>query len=241
MDAYTINLKYQAVLARFGIMLRIVASNRSDCPVAENTGVFTIHLDPSNFASGVSYEAYVAYYARSILLPRLVLETDRLILRRFQMEDAESFFEFLSDRQSCHDDGGYAPYSEMNAQYFQFVESLSMQETYYAIVLKSTGTPIGTINLWKDDSRAVEAMELGYTIIPSQRRQGYAFEAVSALIQLLQSDLKLDLLLAGVFPDNAVSLHLLKKLGFVQEGILRKALWHCEKGAVDIIHFYRER
>ena len=73
-------------------------------------------------------------------------------------------------------------------------------------------------------------------------KKGYAYEALSALINLLQNELKLDLIVAGVLEDNMKSMKLLDKLGFHKEGLRRKAIWHegLDK-PMDLVYYYRDR
>lgn len=80
-----------------------------------------------------------------------------------------------------------------------------------------------------------------YRIYPGYRRKGYAYEAVSALLSLVQEELHLDLILAGVIKENKPSIALLKKLGFQREGFMRKGFWSAKQGPVDIERFYRDR
>lgn len=244
MDTQTIHQRYISLLASFGIPLQIQAVRDPDLPqqeILQEGEQFILRLNCGKHLPDVPYESYVACGVRQLLLPRLVLETPRLVLRRFRKEDAAACFSFLSDRQTCYHDGGYEPYSEMDENYFRLMETFEKQETRYLITLKSTGEVIGTIHLWEDNSRAVDAMEIGYVIAPNHRRKGHAFEAASAIVHLLQDELRLDMMLGGAFADNTASLQLLKKLGFVQEGILHRALWHAKYGPVDIVHFYRDR
>lgn len=110
------------------------------------------------------------------------------------------------------------------------------------IILKENGQVIGTVNLFPDDSRAVEAMEIGYSIARAYQRNGYAFEALSALLHLLQDDLYLEMVTAGVLPENIASMNLLAKLGFCKEGLRHKAVWHEGLDRpVDLLYFYRDR
>ena len=37
-------------------------------------------------------------------------QTERLLLRSPSKEDKDDFFDIVSDRQTCLDDGGYEPY-----------------------------------------------------------------------------------------------------------------------------------
>ena len=110
------------------------------------------------------------------------------------------------------------------------------------VTLKENGEVIGTVNVFADDSRAVDTMEIGYSIAHAHQRKGYAYEALSALIDLLQKDLCLDMITAGILPENIASEKLLSKLGFQKEGMRHKAVWHEGLNKpVDLLYYYRDR
>lgn len=243
MNTESINRHYLDLLHSFGLCGQILTVDDPELPeqaIVEEDGIFTIRLNPSRFQPDVCYETHVAYNVRTLLLPRLVLETDRLILRRVRMEDGAGCFGFLSDPKGCYFNG-FAPFEKMGEEYTRLIEWYIQQETRYAICWKDTGEVVGMLNLTEDSSRAVEAIELGYNISPAFRRQGYASEALSAMIRLLQQELKVDLLLAGIMEDNDPSRGLLRKLGFQEEGRRRKALYHDQLGPTDLIYYYLDR
>lgn len=244
MNTQLIHRKYATLLAEFGIQASIETTCGPDHPaqeVIEENGCFLIRLNPSKFNPDVSYEAYLEYNARKILLPRLVLETERLILRRFRMEDAPDCFALLSDEAGAYMDCCKA-FPEMDEAFHRQMELFAQQETRYMIELKSTEKVVGTINLFEDNSRAVEAMEIGYGITPGYQRRGYAYEALSALIHLLQNRLQLEMIVAGTLPENIPSEKLLKKLGFHPEGIHHKAVWHEGLNRpVDLQYYYIDK
>ena len=62
-----------------------------------------------------------------------------------------------------------------------------------------------------------DAVEIGYGIRPEHRRQGYATEAVEALIAWARTQ-GITHFVASVSPDNAPSLAIIRKLGFVRTG-----------------------
>jgi RimJ/RimL family protein N-acetyltransferase len=62
-----------------------------------------------------------------------------------------------------------------------------------------------------------DALEIGYGILPEHRRQGYATEAVEALIGWAQTQ-GIEHFVASVAPDNEPSLAILRRLGFVRTG-----------------------
>ena len=106
---------------------------------------------------------------------------------------------------------------------------------------KEDGRVIGTVNLFPDDRRAVEAMEVGYVIAPDCRRRGYAREAVEAVMDHLFRETDTQLIIAEVAVCNGPSIAMLEKLGFTREGMVRKAFFIPGQGAVDMVSFYRER
>lgn len=200
----------------------------------------TIVLNTDKIAD-TEFEEYLAYSIRKALIPQFTLTTDRLILRRFQTDDAKDCFEFLSDKQSCYDDGGYEPFTEMDEYYYALMDKFANQPMRKMIALKSTGKVIGTLNIVEVNDRAVETFEIGYVISPNYRQKGYAYEAVSALCRCLLNDLHLSMIVAGAIESNLPSLKLLQKSDFKFEGRKTKSFYHPELGAVDLLYYIKER
>jgi RimJ/RimL family protein N-acetyltransferase len=95
-----------------------------------------------------------------------------------------------------------------------------------AVVVRSPArSVIGHIGFHAEpDSRG--ALEVGYTIEPSYRRQGYAEESVRALFRWAEQEHAIRHFVASVGPWNDASLGLVRKLGFRQTG----AQWDDEDG-----------
>lgn len=163
-------------------------------------------------------ESCIAYAVRQVLLPKMEIETPRLLLRPFRMSDSEDYFGFLCDREDCMNDGGYEPFAEMDEEYFALMEKFANQPLRKMNVRKDTGKVIGTVNIIEVNDRAVETYEIGYCISKVQQRKGYGFEAISTLCDCLLNTLHTDLLIAGAIEKNTASLRMLKKLGFAYEG-----------------------
>jgi RimJ/RimL family protein N-acetyltransferase len=87
-----------------------------------------------------------------------------------------------------------------------------------AVVLRSpVRSVLGHIGFHAEpDSRG--AVEVGYTIEPAYRRQGYAEESVRALFAWAQQEHGIRHFVASVGPWNDASLGLVRKLGFRQTG-----------------------
>ena len=90
-----------------------------------------------------------------------------------------------------------------------------------AIVLPETRELIGHVGFHgppgMNSLRAADAVEVGYTIFPEHRRNGYATEAVVALLDWARAQ-GIDRFIASVGPANEPSLKLVRRLGFVEVG-----------------------
>ena len=111
----------------------------------------------------------------------LPIETERLLLRQFAVEDAEDVFAIFSDEQTTLDCGGYHAFDAMDDEYRRLMQKFAGQ-VRYSIVEKETGRVVGVISMM-DAERAVPGWELGIEMAPDVRRQGYAREALAAVIQ----------------------------------------------------------
>ena len=227
----------------FGILITLNATYDSQgdkCQISEENGTYCITLNAAKI-DATECELYTGYHVRKILLPRLKLETERLLLRRYHPNDATQCFAFLSNEHDAYMDCSKA-FTEMDEEYHELVALFGQRETQYMIVLKESDEVIGTVNVFADDSRAVDTMEVGYSIAHAHQRKGYAYEALSALLGLLQDDLCLEMVTAGILPENTASEKLLQKLGFQREGLRHKAVWHEGLNQpVDLIYYYRDR
>jgi RimJ/RimL family protein N-acetyltransferase len=65
-------------------------------------------------------------------------------------------------------------------------------------------------------------VELGYSIVPNERRKGYASEAIKIMVDCLFLSRDMVRIQARTDPENVASWKALEKSGFKREGILRK-------------------
>lgn len=172
------------------------------------------------------------------LIETMRLETERLIIRRFNYNDKEGLFELMSDPETCSDDGGYRPIEKNDEKFDAIVQRFSAETNRFAVVLKKTGETIGTIHLM-DVDRGVDALELGYVINKNHRRRGYAYECTSAVMDFCFDKVDVEMMVAAAFTFNVKSQNLLLKLGFTQEGITHKAMKHGVFGTADLVNYYK--
>lgn len=93
-----------------------------------------------------------------------------------------------------------------------------------AIGLRATAEMIGHIGFHTRPDAAYlrafvpDGIEMGYTIYPAHRRQGYVTEAVRGLLGWAMAQHPLRHVLVSISPANTASLALAQKLGFVRVG-----------------------
>ena len=75
-------------------------------------------------------------------------------------------------------------------------------------------------------------VEIGYSIVPASRRQGYASEGVQALIAWAFDQPQVQRIIARCAPDNAASRRILEKAGLRQVGVADPLL-HWELPRAD--------
>jgi RimJ/RimL family protein N-acetyltransferase/adenylate kinase family enzyme len=80
-------------------------------------------------------------------------------------------------------------------------------------------TPLGIAGLLRRDF--LDTVDLGYALLPEHQGQGYAREAAELCLDLAQARFGMRRVLAIVNADNAASIGLLRRLGFVDAGPLR--------------------
>lgn len=151
---------------------------------------------------------------------KIILETERLILREFTEVDAPfllhlvntpPWLRYIGDRKvrTVEDAEAYlrkGPIDSYRRLGFGF----------YLVALKDSGTPIGMCGVSKREE--LEEVDIGFALLPEHTGLGYAYEAAAATLGYARDVLKLKRLVAITHPDNDHSIRLLKKIGLTQEG-----------------------
>ncbi|MGF1720643.1 GNAT family N-acetyltransferase [Vibrio kyushuensis] len=152
----------------------------------------------------------------------VVCETERLVIRRFNLNDAEfilqllneeSFIRYIADKNvKTIDDAIKYLKSGPMACYQIHGFGLSL------VQLKETGAPIGMCGLLKRDE--LELPDLGYAFLSDFCGKGYANEAADSILKTEMNDHSLVQVLAVTLPDNVKSNKLLKNIGFTFNGTM---------------------
>ena len=157
-----------------------------------------------------------------VLFPEL--ETERLILRQIEDDDVEELYEMLSDPEVAKFDYFYPVKSKEEAMKFikRYKDELDEnEEITWGIILKETNKLLGTCCLGDFDEGARRS-EIGYDITRIEWCKGYATEALEAVVDYGFNFMNLNRIEATVTPGNEASIKVLRKLNFVQEGIVRE-------------------
>ena len=151
--------------------------------------------------------------------PFPTLQTERLILRKLSLDDAEEIFFLRSDeevnryldRKKANDlDDALAFINRVN------IGIANDKWMYWAVCFKDNPKLIGTLCLWnlnEDENKA----EVGYELVPESQGKGIAKEALSIVVEFGFETLKLDKIEAYTHKENLASIKLLGKLNFVRD------------------------
>jgi ribosomal-protein-alanine N-acetyltransferase len=100
----------------------------------------------------------------------------------------------------------------------------------WVMIETATNVVVGDIGFFRAPDAAGE-VEIGYSVIPSRRRRGYASEAVAALVAWAFDQPGLTAILAGTDPDNDVSQRVLRQADFeVTAASPTEIRWRREPG-----------
>jgi RimJ/RimL family protein N-acetyltransferase len=155
------------------------------------------------------------------------LESERLILRRFEESDIAPFLAYRNDPEVARYQA-WDSYTEREAtSMLEELESLQPgtpgEWFQFAIELKKTGALIGDCALKaEEDGRQAE---VGFTLSRGYRGRGYAQEAVSRLLDYAFGDLGLHRVIAITDQENEPSFTLLERLGMRREGSFVQNAW----------------
>ncbi len=158
----------------------------------------------------------------------IIAETERLILRRYNKEDVQDLFEYLSDKEVVK----YEPYQPLT--FDETKENLEWRietDEMIAVELKISHKMIGNIYMGRRD---FEAMEIGYVLNRNYWGNGYATESCKALIGQAFSN-GVHRIYAECDPNNQRSWKLLEALRFEREAHFRKNVYFWKDEAENAI------
>lgn len=150
---------------------------------------------------------------------KIILETERLILREFIIDDAAhilellntpGWLEFIGDRQvHTIEQAKQAIETRYRRSYADYGFG------FWAVCLKEDNTFIGMCGLVQ--RAELDNVDIGFALLPAYFGKGYAYEAAQATFDYGYNGLKLSKIVGICDPNNQASIKLLQKLGLVFE------------------------
>ncbi len=155
-----------------------------------------------------------------------ILNTERLILTKLRPEEAEEYYRqvrsaFDLPGRPLWDYGFELRSPEAVRDSFKYADNAWKKKARikWGIGLRSGGL-VGQCELF--DFANQSKAELGYWLGAAHHNQGFMSEAIAAIVAHAFGPMEMHRLTAKTATDNAPSIAMLKKVGFVQEGILRQ-------------------
>lgn len=164
-----------------------------------------------------------ALYDSGVHPPTVVLETPRLALRRFTLEDAAFVHEMVNDPDWIRHIGDRGVRTLDDAAAYIRDRTISQYDRLgygmYVVTLRHGGTPIGSCGLIRRDS--LDDVDIGFAFLSRHRGQGYATEAAAAVLDYGVHTVGLRRIVAIVSPENHRSIRILERIGMHFERMIR--------------------
>ncbi len=154
---------------------------------------------------------------------RVVLRTERLVLRELDEADAPFIVALLTDPDFVRHIGDRGVRTEADVPAYLARGPAGSYARHgfglWAVTRKEDGVAIGMCGLVKRDG--LDDVDLGYAFLPAGRGRGYAAEAARAVCDHAFRVVGLPRLVAIVSPGNAASVRVLEGAGFRYERMHR--------------------
>ena len=153
-----------------------------------------------------------------INISNVILETDRLILRAWEITDLDDFFEYASV-EGVGEKAGWEHHKSKDKS-LEILKMFMEEKKVFAIVLKENQKVIGSIGIEElseeldKDLDNLLGRELGYVLNKDYWNKGIMTEAVSKVVDYCFNTLKLNFLMASYFNHNIASKRVLENLNF---------------------------
>lgn len=149
------------------------------------------------------------------------LETERLTLTMFTIDDAEELYDYAKNPH-VGPPAGWEPHKSVEYSR-QVIEELLIPTEAWAVRVKGEEKVVGIIALEPDRLRPdANSRELGYNLAEDHWGRGYMTEAAREVLRFGFCELGLDQIGICTSRVNARSQRVIEKCGFTYEGTLRR-------------------
>lgn len=165
------------------------------------------------------------------------INTERLTLRRFALDDAEAMFKNWASDPEVTRFLTWSPHGDIGVSkgvVEQWASEYKANSIYnWAIELSELGEPIGGISVVNLDE-ANESCEIGYCISKAYWRKGITPEALKAVIDFLFSGVGMNRIVVRYYTKNPASGRVMQKCGMLYEGTHRQEKLRDGKTFCDV-------
>ncbi len=144
-----------------------------------------------------------------------VIETERLVLRELDLNDAAFILELLNEAEFIRFIGDKGVRTLAGARDYLIEVPIDSYARHgfglYMAELRGSGVPIGICGLVKRDGLA--DADVGFAFLERYRSKGYAVESAAAVLSYGRRVLRLPRIVAITAPDNRSSIAVLEKIG----------------------------
>lgn len=161
---------------------------------------------------------------RKLIQGRIPIESDRLVIRQFRMNDMFKFWDYVSDEELykyliC---SRFSSRDKSDTFVMNIVLSYKQSDlTRFAIADRNTDELVGAISAYIKNYGSYIEIELGYWIGREYQGRGYMSEALKAMIDSIEDIDGLRAIRADILKENKASMKLVEKLGFISDTMFK--------------------
>ena len=154
-----------------------------------------------------------------------IVETERLIVRNWQLDDLDDYYEYAK-KPNVGSMAGWKPHSSKDES-LNHLKSFIENDEVWAIVLKENSKIIGHLKIYPDENRGKfsernSAKLINYALSEDYWGKGYMTEAVKTAVKYTFGEMNIEVLTAFYFPHNISSKRVLEKCGFEYECVIEQ-------------------
>ncbi|HEY0679365.1 MAG TPA: GNAT family N-acetyltransferase [Chitinophagaceae bacterium] len=152
----------------------------------------------------------------------MILQSERLYVRRFTLHDNEMFYRLNSDEDVMR---YIRPVKDRNACDLFLAENITFYDLHpglgrFALLEKATNVIIGIFSMLPLEYTT--DVHIGYALMKDQWGKGYASEIVKAGITYAFDHLRLTTLVAVTYPEHTASQKVLLRNNFQPDGVYQE-------------------
>ncbi len=166
------------------------------------------------------------------------IKTDRLVLRRFRVEDANEMFDNWASRDEVTKTLAWRTHESIDetVEFLETVTSNYSNPKYYVWAITLEGEVIGSISCGNIHPINHSA-EMGFALSDDYWNEGYTTEALNGVLDFLFGSVNMHRVMAVHLEGNDASAKVMKKAGMQYEGNLREAAL-SKTGEYTDLHMY---